>query len=211
MRYEDIVTNENVCFENSNVTTYTKKKKRKINKTLMLTFFCFVVLLVLQFVNTGFTNELLRTINSITQVGKPTAELFDEEANVFFVSFFNSISLGNKLPGEFQLPIVYKSIDTNGDVIKLVAANNVVVSGYDGQVKKIAIEDGKKIVFIEHSGGLVSKYENLEYVGVISGQIIKQGMTIGSIKQGDELKLSFMIRNNPVNFEIVNDKVRFVV
>ena len=211
MRYEDIVTNENVCFENSNVITYTKKKKRKINKTLMLTFFCFVVLLVLQFVNTGFTNELLRTINSITQVGKPTAELFDEEANVFFVSFFNSISLGNKLPGEFQLPIVYKSIDTNGDVIKLVAANNVVVSGYDGQVKKIAIEDGKKIVFIEHSGGLVSKYENLEYVGVISGQIIKQGMTIGSIKQGDELKLSFMIRNNPVNFEIVNDKVRFVV
>lgn len=211
MRYEDVVTNENVCFENSNVVTYTKKKKLKINKVFILSFFCFAILMVLQFVNTSFTNDLLRTVNSITQVGKPTAELFDEEANVFFVSFFNSISLGNKLPVEFQLPLVYKDIDTNGDVIKLVAANNVVAAGYDGQVKKIEIDDGRKIVFIEHSGGLVSKYENLEYVGVISGQIIKQGMTIGSIKQGDELKLSFMIKNNPVKFEIENNKVRFVI
>ena len=211
MKYDDVLKKENNCFENTNVIVYKKKKRLRFNKTLLLAIMCFVTLFSLQFINTNFTNNLLKTFNSITQVGKPTAELFDEEGNVFFVSFFNTISLGNKLPKEFDIPVIFKQIECNGNVVKMTSASNVVKVGYDGQVKKITLENEKKIVYIEHAGGLVSRYENLEYVGVISGQIVKRGSTIGSITEGKELILSFTIKNNAAKIEVENEKIRFVI
>ncbi len=211
MKYEDVVVGENYCFENNNVITYHKKKKIKFSKTLILSVICFLSLFSLQFINSNFTRDLLQTFNAITQVGKPTAELFDEEGNVFFVSFFNSISLGNKVPKTFQVPIIYKSINCNGEMVEFVPANNIVSVGYDGQVRNITIENGKKIVYIEHSGGLVSRYENLEYVGVVTGQIVRQGMEIGSMKEGEKLTLSFTIKSKQATFKIENETIRFVI
>lgn len=212
MKYEDVVVKENNCFQNDNNITYRRKQRRKkVNKTLLLSVICFVTLFGLRVINTDFTNNLLETFNSISQVGKPTAELFDENSNVFFVSFFNSINLGAKIPQSFKLPVVCEKYECNGTNAVFTPANKVVVSGYDGQVKKIAVENEKKVVYIEHSGGLISRYENFNYVGVITGQIVKQGGTIGSIADGEKLTLSFTLKNNSISFEIKENLIRFIV
>lgn len=211
MKYEDVIVKENNCFENSNVITYQKKKRKRISKTFILSMFCFATLASLQLINTKFTNDVMQTFNMISQVGKPTAELFDENSNVFFVSFFDSISLGSKLPSEVLMPVKYKDVKSNGSVVVITPANNIISSTYDGQVKKIAVEDEKKVVYVEHTGGLVTRYENVEYIGVVVGQIVKQGSTIGSMKNGEDLTLSFTIKNSAARFEINDEKIRFVI
>ena len=115
------------------------------------------------------------------------------------------------MPLTFKLPVVYESFTQLGNTLILKPVSKVVVSGYDGQIKKIAVEDEKKVVYIEHSGGLISKYENLDCVGVVLGQIVKQGGNVGTVKEGQNITLSFTIKGEPVVFEMGEGFVRFVV
>ncbi len=208
MKYEDVITTENKCYQNEQAIFYHRKKK-KISKTAVITLLVFALLIGLACVNTTFTNEVLTTFNAITQVGKPTADLFDENSNVFFVSFFNSVNLGSHVPEKFILPFTPQTVDSNGVIANFTSVGSIVSCGARGIVKNVCLENNIKVVYIEHAGNLVSRYENLEYVGVAVGQLINEKATIGSVRNSDILKLSFKLKGEDAHFNLKDNVITF--
>ena len=202
MKYEDLnkgdflsyTWNQSIEYQLSKKQVRSKYKYTKIAVFSMsaIILLVFNVLFIFDLINCNFTNNVLFTVKQM--FSKPISPLFEDESDVFFVGWILGLVENSNInleDTEFVVPITLNSSEEYEQGYLLSGNENVVYASSYGRVSKIAVENGCKLLEITHYNGIVTRYCNLQYVGVILGQLVDKKQAIGSIAS-----------NTPLQFEI---------
>lgn len=205
MLYDDLIINENTSKEYIKQVVYKPKKRQRkaLKNTLFALCFilllCFNILFIFDAIDSPFTNKVLYTVQSMF-TGKPTNELFEDGSRVFFVNWlFNINQNNNKEP----LPTLKLAKNVTGYELENKSLiyeihDSIVYCNAAGIVKNISSDDnGNKQITIMHGGGYLSVYENIDCVGIITGERVELGQI-----------LAFTSTDNFVCFSLTKDNIK---
>lgn len=206
MKYEELtITNPNNSYISPIEVKYINRNKHKAlkNSIFGMVFLClltFNVLFIMDAINTPFTNRVLYTVQSIFK--KPTDELFEDGSEVFFVAWLLNVPTDDGVL-EFVSPVKHSAISKEGEDLVIQNAGKVVYATERGKVSKLEYNDsGLKYMEITHPNGVVSSYENLDFVGVVMGDTVTKGQLIATSGE----KLIFSLAKNGEKLDIaIND------
>ncbi len=134
----------------------------------------------------------------------------EKDSNIFFVSNFGYKNLGNKLP-ILSLPINEEFEKIDGKLVFKNLKNIVVKSAGEGIVKTVGfLDNGLKFVEVRHSGGIITRYENLKIVGVGTNFLVKNIHVLGT-GNGEENIVFYVLKDNKIltNYEIENGEIKW--
>lgn len=146
--------------------------------------------------------------NSFSGSDKDT---IDNDDNIFFVFNANEyINLGTKKP-TLLLPSKEEYELSNG-VFTFSLKNNITIkSAGSGIVKKVGfLENGLKYIEIRHSGGIITRYENLKIVGVGENFNVSKVHIIATAEK--ETPFVFKILKNEkvtTNYEVLDGEIKW--
>ncbi len=208
MKYEELnITNLNNSYVSPLEVKYINRNRHKAlkNSIFGMVFLCllsFNVLFIMDAIDTPFTNKVLHTVKSI--FAKPTDELFDDDSEVFFVAWLLGVQSSDE-PLEFVSPVKHSMSSKEGKDLLIQNLGNVVYATEAGKVSKLEYNDsGLKYMEITHASGVVSVYDNLDFVGVVVGDTVTKGQLIASSKN---LTFSIIKGNDKVDIEISDGRV----
>ena len=169
---------------NQNKIIYKRSKKRY---SLLMSLCLFCIVSFITFFSLGGTN--------VQQVGSFISYLFDPVNSLYSDNssiVFTSINMISKDKLNFVVPIITSNveIDTLGNIVFQVDNAIMVKSPEAGVVEEVGQTiDGVKYIKIVHSINVTSIIENLDIIGVQSGEIIKSGQDIATAKVGSKVTL----------------------
>lgn len=195
---------DNIIIDKEN----SKKSRYKYTKFALWTIsfivlICFNTLFIFDLLNTSFTNRILYVVEQMFSA-KPTTELFDDNSEVFFVAWL--LNLAPEINADelsFVKPMNDAVVTSSNNVYYINGNQNVVYASESGKVVNIEVVNNIKSIYIEHGGGYVSKYSNIDYTGVIMGQIVDKSQPIASISETKNLIFTITIDNEnlQLNFQ----------
>lgn len=174
-----------------------KIKKEKHNFIfLSLCVFGLVMFLSLGIVDHGI-------IQTMATVYNPVNSLYNDNSDIVFTSMSNSLS--------FSLPIMGSLYEILSDgTIEFFGHKSIMIKTSElGVVEDVFInEDSKKCIKIRHADNVFSIVENIDIVGVNTGDIVKKGQDIATIRLDSRIKFSIYINNTKVsNIKIEQSKI----
>lgn len=157
---------------------------------LMLVFSHFIL-----YFNVNSYKDVIDSVNKKIFNSFNKDETDGEDGNIFFVVNSYDKNLGNKTP-TLKLPSNESYEFKQGVFIYNLKENFVIKSAGYGVVKNVGyLENGLKFVEINHSGGFVTRYENLKIVGVGTNFLVKDIHVIGT---ADGEFIFKILKNNKV-------------
>ncbi len=174
----------------------------KKNLTIFIVIFMFLFLVVCDKTSFFVGDFIMDNLKTIATNFTPTTDLFDDGSEVKFVSYFFGMKVNKKgeEPCVYHMPSYSQNLSNSQEnlvfcydgVVNSVAGGTVVFVGYN--------KDGIKCIEIEHTDGVVSRYDGIETVGVIQGESVLASKPIGVCSTKQNLKISFL--KNSSNLKI---------
>ena len=209
MKYEELtISNPNNSYISPIEVKYVNRNKHKAlkNSIFGMVFLClltFNVLFIMDAIDTPFTNKVLYTVQSIFK--KPTDELFDDGSKVFFVAWLLNIPTDDGVL-DFVSPVKHSDVSKEGKDLVIQNAGKVVYATERGKVSKLEYnESGLKYMEITHPNGVISTYDNLDFVGVVTGDVVTKGQLIAS--SSEELIFSIVKDGEKMDIDINGGQV----
>jgi hypothetical protein len=165
------------------IIKHVKKRRYKV-----LTPLCSVVIVCLITLFTLGGTRLSNICNSMCYIYNPVNSLYSDNSNIIFTG----VNVLTKESLDFVIPITSgeSSVDEFGNVMIVVKNSIMVKSIESGVVEDVGVTlDGVKYIKILHAIDTHSLLENLSFVGVKKGDIIKKGQDIATAKEGDRVTL----------------------
>lgn len=151
------------------------KNIKNINIKRFAISLCVCVVTVFSFCYLNIVNT---SVGQSVKTFNPISELYRD---VEVASFVSSGSIN------FVVPIKTEKYKINSDNIEFNVLSSIVVySPANGVVDEVGdVDQGVKYIKIKHADKLYSTIKNVNVVGVKRGDIVKQGKTIATAKEGD--------------------------
>lgn len=163
------------------------------------------IALIANFVVMG--DDLKSMISRVAHVYNPVNSLYSDNSNAIFTSGI----IQDKELLNFIIPIKSSSYEmiSDGSISFSVVNSIMVMASEDGVVEDVGFTiDGVKYIKIKHSLNIYSIVENVNIVGVVSGDVVKKGQDIATAIQGT--KISFKLYENDMiitNLKVNQSKI----
>lgn len=187
-----------------------------VKKKTLIYFFIAIFLVLIHFLCYFTCFEYKKVVKNVSENifngfsfgDKNTSE---KENNIFFVfNLYEYINLGNKKP-TLTLPSNEEYEIDNGEFSFKIDNNLIIKSAGSGIVKNIGfLENGLKYVEIRHSGGIVTRYENLKIVGVGLNYNVKNIHILGTCESSQTFIFKVYLNGEIIkNLEVVEGEIKW--
>ncbi len=189
-----------------------KKYLKKLTdnfKILAIFMVAFTVLFMANIFNLPVIDVIGQIIKQTITSYSPTEDLFEDSSDIFFVATPSGINVkGLSLP-TLTLPTKGASWTKEQEEYVFSSFLSVAVKASGkGVVTEVGYEDNKKYIIVLHSGNITTKYKNVNVLGVCTGDRVKKGDLIATIKLSNPLYFSVMQNSEPYsNFSVKGDSI----
>ena len=144
---------------------------------------------------------------SYVQALNPFSNLYSSSEGVIFTNSEYKFSDSKNL--KFIVPVMSTNVTNENGELNFFVDNSIMVkSCEDGIVTGIGtLPDGKKYIEITHAGGVVTRYSNMDIVGVKLKELVKKGKDIATAKQNSVVTLSVFVDGVSQNLSINKNQV----
>lgn len=148
--------------------------------TILIIAFIFLFLFICDNLGTWTGSFIMDNLKSISSSFTPTTDLFGDDSEVSFVSYFFGMNAKKKQEiAEFFLPTFHQNISLSDEMLSY-KFDGIISSVAVGTVRSIGYTaNNEKYIEIEHAQGYFSRYIGLSFVGVTSGEKVEAKNSIG--------------------------------
>lgn len=195
-----------------NSIIYKQIKHKKQNKNIIFSLVIFLTILCslfsLKFLDINNFNQIM---NTAAYLQNPVNPLYSDMGNIVFTSGYSVYRLKNK-ELNFDVPLIYKNVNQLDNSLEFTTSTNLVLNATeDGVVSDIfMVGTNVKCIKIKHSNNVFSIIENIDILGVVNGQVVKQGQNIGMLKADSTVKMYIIVGGQYKQLQVIDDKVKCV-
>jgi len=176
------------------------KKKKKSYWTLSVFF------IMAFFLSFAFgTGEIKHFGYSMSQIYNPVSSLYNDNSDVIFT---NGTITGEVLG--FYVPVIGNyELAEDGTITFLITNSIMIKASESGVVDGVGVtNNGIKYIKIKHSEDVFSLIENVDIVGIETGEIVKRGQDIATAKEGSKVYFQLFKDNMKIsNLKIESTKI----